>query len=455
VPPDEHPWIEITGCTRTYRNYRERVRAKLGGSHNPGGGWVSRICHDPRVGAAVLREMIAASGSDATLLLGHRPVEARVDPNGRVAAVGFVGPFGERAVVRPWFVLDASETGELVALAGCDHRIGAEGQEETGEAHALTGTGRTGAVQALTWCAALGHDPTGDHRAAAPPDYRFWRDHAPDGWTGRLLDLTFPNVRSGAPKRLPVFPIEPEEASLFTYRQIIDPAVQREEKEAVTCLNWPQNDYWLAPVVGASRPAQLERLGQARSLTLSVVHWLREELGFVGLRLRPDVAGTTDGLAMAPYHREARRIVGLATLREQDVTGVSRGDRDDSVGVGHYRIDLHPRADGSPTVDVAARPFQLPLGCLIPASCPNFLAAGKCLSVTHVANGCTRLHPVEWNVGEAAGHLARFCLAHAVEPQEVAASPRLLRKYQAQLAAAGVQLRWPEELVPPNLDLPG
>lgn len=26
VPPDEHPWIESFGCTRTYREFRDRVR---------------------------------------------------------------------------------------------------------------------------------------------------------------------------------------------------------------------------------------------------------------------------------------------------------------------------------------------------------------------------------------------------------------------------------------------
>src|SRR6266567_3020979 len=26
VPPDEHAWIESFGCTRAYRDYRERVR---------------------------------------------------------------------------------------------------------------------------------------------------------------------------------------------------------------------------------------------------------------------------------------------------------------------------------------------------------------------------------------------------------------------------------------------
>ncbi len=38
--------------------------------------------------------------------------------------------------------------------------------------------------------------------------------------------------------------------------------------------------------------------------------------GWLGLGLRPDVMGTRDGLAMAPYVREARRIRALTTIVE-------------------------------------------------------------------------------------------------------------------------------------------
>src|SRR5262245_9849876 len=66
VPPDEHPWIEQFGCTRAYRQFRDDVRdyyrrcypltleARADKSFNPGGGWVSRLCHEPRVALAVM-----------------------------------------------------------------------------------------------------------------------------------------------------------------------------------------------------------------------------------------------------------------------------------------------------------------------------------------------------------------------------------------------------------------
>jgi hypothetical protein len=76
----------------------------------------------------------------------------------------------------------------------------------------------------------------------------------------------------------------------------------------------------------------------------------------------------------------------------------------------------------------------------------DLLAAGKCMGVTHVTNGCYRLHPVEWNVGEAAGALAAFCLNHRVSPRAVRSAPILLADFQDTLLSMGVQLHWPAEI---------
>ncbi|WP_410971998.1 FAD-dependent oxidoreductase, partial [Salmonella sp. SAL4445] len=75
-----------------------------------------------------------------------------------------------------------------------------------------------------------------------------------------------------------------------------------------------------------------------------------------GLRLRDDLLGTDDGLAMRPYIRESRRIRALYTVDEQDLALDLRPDGkavryDDSVGIGSYRIDLHPSTGGDGYVD--------------------------------------------------------------------------------------------------------
>ena len=92
---------------------------------------------------------------------------------------------------------------------------------------------------------------------------------------------------------------------------------------------------------------------------------------------------------------------------------------EDSVGIGCYRIDLHPRVSGAGYLDLGCWPFQIPLGAMIPVRVENLLPGGKNLGVTHITNGAFRVHPVEWNVGEVAGLLAAFCLDRGLAPRAV------------------------------------
>ncbi|NUR91920.1 MAG: FAD-dependent oxidoreductase, partial [Nonomuraea sp.] len=66
------------------------------------------------------------------------------------------------------------------------------------------------------------------------------------------------------------------------------------------------------------------------------------------------------------------------------------------------------------------------------------------LGTTHITNGCYRLHPVEWNIGEAAGALAAFCLDRSAPPRAVRNDPDLLACFQERLEAQGIELHWPE-----------
>ena len=195
---------------------------------------------------------------------------------------------------------------------------------------------------------------------------------------------------------------------------------------------------------------------QARQLSLSLLYWLQTEAprpdgkqGYPGLRLRPDVTGTEDGLAQAPYIRESRRIKAEFTVLEQHVSTAVRGEcgaeaLPDSVGIGCYRIDLHPSMTGRNFLDISSLPFQIPLGSLIPQRVDNLLAACKNIGTTHITNGCYRLHPVEWNIGESAGYTAAYCLDHGCRPRDVRANPGKLEELQQLLTREGIELAWPK-----------
>jgi hypothetical protein len=228
----------------------------------------------------------------------------------------------------------------------------------------------------------------------------------------------------------------------------------------VTLVNWPQIDYFLKPLAGPGIAAgeRAAALAGAREQSLAFLHWMQTEAprpdggaGYPGLRPRGDLLGTRDGLAMAVYVRESRRIRAELTVLEQHVgvearPGVTGAEAfDDSIGVGSYRIDLHPSTGMRTYVDINNWPFQIPLGALIPVRVENLLPACKNIGTTHVTNGCYRLHPVEWNIGEAAGALAAFCLERGVTPRQVRGTERLLRELQSLLAGRlGFVLEWPE-----------
>jgi len=65
------------------------------------------------------------------------------------------------------------------------------------------------------------------------------------------------------------------------------------------------------------------------------------------------------------------------------------------------------------------------------------------LGVTHITNGCYRLHPVEWNIGESAGCLAAFAVHKKTTPRAVRITPKLLADFQSSLVEQGVELAWP------------
>jgi FAD dependent oxidoreductase len=468
--PDEHPWVERTGVTQTYRELRERVRrhyretrpltekAMADKVFNPGQAWVSNLSAEPPVFRHVLNEMLAPWQLSGQLRVRTQttPIAAEVDGD-MVRAVTFAGPDGESRTVAAPIVLDATEEGDLLPLTGCEHVIGAESFDDTGETHG-SATADPLDQQAVTWCVALEACPGEEHVIERPAGYEFWRTYRAPHWPGPQLGWVTPEPETGRPLARPLF--GDDQQDLWTFRRIRYAGHYRSSDVTdVTLVNWPQIDYWLAPLLGVGAE-QRERARQgARDLSLSFIHWLQTEAprpnggsGYPWLRLCPDVLGTPDGLAEAPYIRESRRIRSQFRVLEQHIGVAARPGADraeefpDTVGVGCYRIDLHPTTSGRGYLDIATYPFQIPLGALLPRRMENLLAAGKALGVTHITNGCYRLHPVEWNIGESVGALAAFCLNRGVPTRAVSKRPGLLTEFQAVLESLGIQLHWPSDI---------
>lgn len=130
---DEHAHIEQFGGTRSYTQLRSAIRAAYcqrygvsasmpnGAPLNPGNGWVSRLCFEPRVGVQVLRAMLAEHirSGQLTVLLEHTPLAAEVRGD-RVVSVSLRAARGAPVQIEAQYFLDATELGDWLPLTGTE-----------------------------------------------------------------------------------------------------------------------------------------------------------------------------------------------------------------------------------------------------------------------------------------------------------------------------------------------
>ena len=462
---DEHDHIEAFGGTARYYDLRRRLRdhyrstageAGRQPDFNPGNCWVSRLAFEPRVAAQVLTQMLEPHADRLTILYRCKPVAAEVVAD-RIERMTVMGLDDRRLhTIAASMVIDATELGDLLPLTGAEHVVGAETVAQTCEPQAQPVEAKRHCVQSFTYTFACERRPEGEQHVVAPPDrYAHDRDTQPfslrievhggeiygetSGWLDYRLFDTMPGTKGG----------------LWTYRRLLDRgSFATGVPHDVAMFNWPGNDYRDRSLLDGDEVEVARALQEAKRVSLGFLHWLQTEApattarrGAPELRLRPDVMGSVDGLSKHPYIRESRRIRALKTIVEQEVSahhqpGLRAAHFADSVGVGWYPIDIHRSGPDDVGASCRTRPFQIPLGSLIPVRLVNLLAGGKNLGSTHITNGCYRLHPVEWNVGEAAGALAAFSLTRGVTPADVWQRPELLASFQRRLLAEGLPLAW-------------
>lgn len=482
VPPDEHHWIETKGAPQSYRNFRNAIReyykanyplineAKMRPFLNPGDGGVSRICHEPKVTVAVLMNMFAPylSSGSLTLLIHSRIIGANVKGD-QITALKVKNLMDDNELVlNGTYFVDGTETGELLPLSGTEYVAGSEAKADTHELHAAEVANRHN-NQAFTMCLAMDYVKGEDHIIDKPKEYPFWKNFIPkmkSPWSGNLLGLSYSDPKTLKPKELGFHPEgtnTPNKLNLWNYRKIInqnnfDKGFYQGD---ITIMNWPQNDYFLGDIIDVSESEFIKHVNRGKQLSLSLFYWLQTEaprpdggLGWKGLRLRGDVLGTQDGLAMYPYIRESRRIKPLFRILEEHVGAENRklvaGEAagktaaifKDSVGIGYYHIDLHPSSAGDNYIDFGSLPFQIPLGALIPERVTNLLPANKNIGTTHITNGCYRLHPVEWSIGVAVGLLITQCMKLKTIPKHIYEKPELLADFQSFIQNNGVETKW-------------
>jgi hypothetical protein len=234
-------------------------------------------------------------------------------------------------------------------------------------------------------------------------------------------------------------------------------------------INWPQagNDYGkdVARLI-KSEASRREFLYESRWHTQSFARFIQTQLGRrYGLanQVFPSIPHSLGGgaYAMHPYYRESRRLVGITTIREQDILP-SPGDQVaplpidaagcvSAIALGNYVNDHHYPGIDFPLKSKSIRwggrwsgtPFTIPYGCLIPAEMDGLLVCEKNISVSHIANGATRLQPVVMGIGQAAGMAAALCVNLGYEPRDlpVKICKRLCCAHPQQLSHCSICLQ--------------
>ena len=464
---DEHEHIEAFGGTRTYYQLCEAIRAhyreladksKTEEPINPGRCWVSRLAFEPIVAVNAIDKLLSpqAEAGRLKVFLRTKASEAQMEGDRVVSITAHNLDDGRAVRIAFHYILDATELGDLLPLTGTEYLVGAESVQETAEPHAQPHSPKPHCVQSCTYTFALERRPKSEnHRISKPTRYGHYRDRQPYGLRIHVHGGEIYGETTGWLEYQVFEDVAGTKGPLWRYRRLVDatqfPGYYQYD---LTLFNWPGNDYRDMPLVDQSPETLARALQAAKRVSLGFAYWLQTEApnphgapGFASLLLRPDVMGSNDGLSKYPYIRECRRIKALKTVLEQEVAvahqpGPRAAHFHDSIGIGWYPIDIHQVSQDEVGTSTRTKPFQIPLGALIPERVENLIAASKNIGTTHTTNGCFRLHPVEWNIGEAAGLVAAFALEKGVKPKAIREDKSLLRSFQNEVVSEGVPLCW-------------
>lgn len=371
----------------------------------PGGldhSWVSFFSYDPRIGAEIFADWVKELPS-LTWICGQVPLEV-IRGQDKITGVRFAD-----LTIYAKIILDGTELGDLLALGEVPYRWGWELKSQWGEPSApedFNALTQTYPVQAPTWVVVM---EDFNNRSETPPEIPPAPNYDPSLFKGAWDNYgaeTFMNYG-----RLP---------------------------ENKFMINWPicGNDY--CQDVNRLLQSEIERrefLQECFWHSQNFAHFIQSNIKAPLGRRYGLATGTfparASAFALHPYFRESRRLVGLTTICEQDILPLKNGSHlssfHDTIAIGNYANDHHYPGVEFPLQPKSIRwggrwtgtPFTIPYQSLVPISVDGLLVCEKNISVSHIANGATRLQPVVMGIGQAAGMAAALCIELECQPREL------------------------------------
>lgn len=365
----------------------------------PGGldnSWVSFFSYEPRIGAEIFADWVKEL-PNLQWISGKVPLEV-LRQGDCITGVRFAD-----FTVTAKIILDGTELGDLLALGEVPYRWGWELKSEWGEPSApesFNSLTEKYPVQAPTWVVVMQDfgEPVAPQIPPAP-------NYNPSLFTGAWDDY-------GAEKFL-------------NYGRLPGGRFM---------INWPicGNDYGQkANRLIKSDLTRREFVQECFWHSQNFAHFIQTQLGRRYGLAEGVFPSLSPAFALHPYYRESRRLKGLVTVCEQNIlplAGSSVAAKfDDAVAVGNYANDHHYPGDKFSLQPKSIRwggrwtgtPFTIPYRCLIPVTTDGLLVCEKNISVSHIANGATRLQPVVMGIGQAAGMAAALCCELECQPRDL------------------------------------
>ncbi|MDF0556072.1 FAD-dependent oxidoreductase [Kamptonema sp. UHCC 0994] len=405
----------------------------------PGGldsAWVSFFTYDPRIGAKIFADWVKQL-PNLYWIAGQTPQEVLKKDN-KIVGVRF-----EDFTIHAQITLDATELGDLLAIAEIPYRWGWEFQAEWGETSAPIAPNiltETYPVQAPTWVVIMqdfGADAIAPEITPPPIDnpsqfVGAWDNYGPEKFLnyGRLpgnrFMINWPlrgNDYGEGVNRL----IESESSR----REFLQESLWHTQSFARFIQNKLGSRYGLAEDIFPTFKMVKSQDGE---------NFANHQLPITNYQLpitNYQLPITNSAFALHPYYRESRRLQGLDTIKEQDILPIASGNAASlpvnangeclAIAIANYANDHHYTSGSIPLQPKSLRwggrwtgtPFTIPYTCLIPAETDGLLTCEKNISVSHIANGATRLQPAVMVIGQAAGMAAALCIERGIQPREL------------------------------------
>lgn len=403
--------------------------------------------YEPSVAETVFNQMVAAE-PNISLLTGYQ-IEKATAHAGKVTEVTFRNRnTGQSTTFKAHAFVDATYEGDLYALAGAAYRLGRESKDEFQEPHAgriffdyndnvfLDGSTGEGdkRIPAYTYRLCLTDDPANSYVMKEPPS----------GYNRENYLAYFKDLEEGRLSGPKVFKEGhgyyrahfDTMVRVFSFAEIPNRKYDVNTNPRPLGFPFPEENFDYVEADWEQREKVFRR---HRELALGLLYFIQNDPEVPEAHrklanqyhLPLDEFTDNDHFPYQLYVREARRLKGVYTLTENDLTLKEGEGRttifEDSIIAGEFPIDSFPCSkEPSPNRKVLEGyigmlpipAYQLPYRVLIPETLDGVIVP-VAASTTHIAYSTLRMEPMWMGIGQAAGTAAALALAEGTELRNV------------------------------------